>query len=961
MSYAGFSPLSTWPLNAVPPWRGAVNSPLAGLLADPSSNRTWLLTATPIDPATSTETTIRVGTQGYWDWVPGESSSDTWPAALMEPYNYRLDVLPGGRAASGPLPILGDWVVANPNGDFDHWTGLSWRGAEVTIRLGDASAQAMIEQEQGTGLGFERFAPVLVGRVQGIHGDASTIRLRARWSLDPLEQTRFQETIYRGWGGSIRAPARVVYPSPQTPVPGDQWTARVRVLVDGSTGRLFGDQASPSSGAGWLIRLNSSQQVEAELKDGTNTTTLTSQALADGWHEIALEVDQLTDEDATLYVGETVEDTASLASWAAIPSGNPAVGEAPGTGDGLDAGEIAQAEIWQGLRGAGTGVVYDGTEPGLLFLDDFSERSGVVSGQTAKWTSDGLSFDGVDDAEEVGLSTQLYDVGGAWSIEILYQDNSASDNRYLWSEGNSSGTGEFVGLQSVSGGLRLLTKDSGGTFRASGTVSGTQDGRVKHLVFVDNAGVYTFYIDGEAVLSGTYNQPGSLSVDRNAFGALALVGLGSFFAAHVYGARMWRRALTSTEVSTLKWNSSIDGVDQDGLEVNLLHDEGTGNPVDTANGHTVTLTGATWVSTAGDVQAGTWSSTFEGEEDVRGKTKPRAIGGILTGIEPVLVDPQFLIWQLAEGVLESVEVLRDGATELTSLGDTTDLIGASPAPGLTEYYTDLSRGLLLTGAEPDGNLTAEIKGEKKNGTYTAERWTLIQSCAAEAGVTDVDAVSVAAAQAADVAGPCGLYSGLGDLRTIASVVRSLAAPDGWVTSTRTGQLTVALLPDPATVVPVHVITADDLLDGAAGLQLEAVYDPAHRIILAWGRNYTPQKLSDLGGQAVALGLYSLTQPWQEEPDTDDDVLQDFPQAQSERYETTITTRSGALAMLARLRTLYGAARAVYRLNLPEGLFQYQPPDGFDASVGRYELVNNVTAVCVGFDETHRSTAARVWL
>lgn len=93
--------------------------------------------------------------------------------------------------------------------------------------------------------------------------------------------------------------------------------------------------------------------------------------------------------------------------------------------------------------------------------------------------------------------------------------------------------------------------------------------------------------------------------------------------------------------------------------------------------------------------------------------RPFVVGHVCN-VEPVLVDPANLVYQLHAGVLEAIGAVRDGGVPLRFFGDYPDpewlRDGAQGIPP-GSYATCLAEGRIMLGAVPAFRLTADASAE----------------------------------------------------------------------------------------------------------------------------------------------------------------------------------------------------------------------------------------------------------
>jgi len=105
------------------------------------------------------------------------------------------------------------------------------------------------------------------------------------------------------------------------------------------------------------------------------------------------------------------------------------------------------------------------------------------------------------------------------------------------------------------------------------------------------------------------------------------------------------------------------------------------------------------------VYAGT--GTYEGPATLAGTKKPKARGRC-AHVTPTLIDEANLIYQLTDGPCSAIAVYEGRKTTYTFQADTTNLYAGVTNAG--QYRTDVSRGLIQLGTQPQYNITCDVTG-----------------------------------------------------------------------------------------------------------------------------------------------------------------------------------------------------------------------------------------------------------
>lgn len=127
---------------------------------------------------------------------------------------------------------------------------------------------------------------------------------------------------------------------------------------------------------------------------------------------------------------------------------------------------------------------------------------------------------------------------------------------------------------------------------------------------------------------------------------------------------------------------------------------------------------------------------LEGGAEMAGRPKP-ITRGITKNVSPVLIDPVALIWQYADAAGQVDALYEKGGAVFAYAGDTTNLYAGSTPAG--QYRTDNSKGLFQLGSEPQGQITADVRGSFPAAGYVTRvidlaRWALLETL----GIQEVD-------------------------------------------------------------------------------------------------------------------------------------------------------------------------------------------------------------------------------
>lgn len=185
----------------------------------------------------------------------------------------------------------------------------------------------------------------------------------------------------------------------------------------------------------------------------------------------------------------------------------------------------------------------------------------------------------------------------------------------------------------------------------------------------------------------------------------------------------------------------------------------------------------------------------EGEDDIRGRVKPRVYGAVKE-VAPPIVNTARLIYQVSDGAIASLDGVYDNAIPLTAgIGYANQAAMEATAPAAGEYRAWLGGGMFRLGAPPAGQVTADVT----QGATAADRTAgqIIKAIALAAGVAGGDIVA-ADVTALDVANASVLGIWISDDRTARVAAESVCQSVGaWFGFDRLGQFRMARLDAPS--------------------------------------------------------------------------------------------------------------------------------------------------------------------
>lgn len=331
------------------------------------------------------------------------------------------------------------------------------------------------------------------------------------------------------------------------------------------------------------------------------------------------------------------------------------------------------------------------------------------------------------------------------------------------------------------------------------------------------------------------------------------------------------------------------------------------------------------------LQANAYAGTggLEGPAELAGRRKDMVFGRRFS-IPALLVVPATLTFQLHDGVMDAVTELRDRGVILTPTGDHADyaaLAGASLAAG--EWASCLALGLVRLGVKPDGQVTADVRGDAAGGYVDTAPEILRRIATTRLGTFNVadpdglDAAAFAALVSAQGATVGHYFPGDREIDAAGAMDEVMGGIGGWWTTTRTGLLTVDRLVAPAG--GGDTLTARDVLDLDKAQREEL--RPTRRVRVEYQPLGTVQAADALAASLSAEDrLYWSTAARVAAPAGAEDasVLTRHRLSRDLRIAAAFAASADAETEAVRLQALYGAERGLWTILVRDGAFDYAP-------------------------------------
>jgi hypothetical protein len=347
------------------------------------------------------------------------------------------------------------------------------------------------------------------------------------------------------------------------------------------------------------------------------------------------------------------------------------------------------------------------------------------------------------------------------------------------------------------------------------------------------------------------------------------------------------------------------------------------------------------------VYAGTGG--LEGDASLAGQNRPRLLG-YKRQIKPTPLLATQLVWQVTEGVLLSVDGVRDGGAPLTPVGDFPTLAAllAASLPQ-SSFATCRAFGLIRTGSPPAGQITvdAQAAGDGSHGGI---------ALALLLGPGGLDSDRIVAGSFAAL--PPGLAGWVWRSGTVAAALdQVLSSCAGWWGSDRLGRIVAGRLTRPDLVGPRAtfdrwMLTAEPTEDAGAA--------PRWRQRVAYRVLDTVQSGTDLFGIASSnpalVAAYGTAQQVATAYDTSISVL--YPSATDpEPLVSGFDAEGDAQTLAVELLALHGVRRRRWRV--PVGKWGHLVDLG-DIIAVEHPLLGDRNWCVIGAEQSGDAITLRLW-
>ncbi|MBN50026.1 MAG: hypothetical protein CMN85_10830 [Spongiibacteraceae bacterium] len=351
--------------------------------------------------------------------------------------------------------------------------------------------------------------------------------------------------------------------------------------------------------------------------------------------------------------------------------------------------------------------------------------------------------------------------------------------------------------------------------------------------------------------------------------------------------------------------------------------------------------------------AGTGSD--EGGSELKGKPKPLCYG-IAREVKAVLVDNVDLIYQVHDGSVDEITAVYDKGATLTDEGDVADL-RAAPAPSAGAFKTDEAAGLFRLGASPDGQVTADVRGDNSGGFVSAAADIAKRILTTKGALVTAD-LDEASFNRVTASSPAAVGIAIPDeQRQIPEVLTELMANiGGFWTHRRNGKLRVGVLQAPGSA-SLKLGQAD--VFGVVSRRHAG--RPAETVRLGYDRTWTVQQEGALAASLSADEKALRSNPHRFVESSDATIANKHLLADVVERLTAIDSDTDAQAEADRLLELLKTRRHIYKVGIGWRLFALDLVDTVTLDLPRFGLDGGVDYRIIGITENAAANSAELIL
>jgi uncharacterized Zn-binding protein involved in type VI secretion len=277
------------------------------------------------------EVCIRLASEEYRTGPDDDPPNTLFPAVLTQPYSAEVSIIENGAPVSGAAPGIGNVTIANPNGDLDWITSLSWYGRPVEIRVGVKDVP------------FREWAPIYHGAAEALSWDYDSITLVLRPPSAGLS-VPVQKNRFGGRGSCLRFDGVDDYASATiSPQGGPNGTIEFWIRLLENPGNPVVALSLGNLAGTLYVKVTSAGKVQVAI-DGSTVATVDDPLVIGEWTHFAWTIKSGTH---TIYINGTQVVMVDGANWSGSLSGAFRIG---GQGRNYMKGELDEIRIWSVAR-----------------------------------------------------------------------------------------------------------------------------------------------------------------------------------------------------------------------------------------------------------------------------------------------------------------------------------------------------------------------------------------------------------------------------------------------------------------------------------------------------------------------------------------------------------------------------------------------------------------------------------
>jgi len=354
----------------------------------------------------------------------------------------------------------------------------------------------------------------------------------------------------------------------------------------------------------------------------------------------------------------------------------------------------------------------------------------------------------------------------------------------------------------------------------------------------------------------------------------------------------------------------------------------------------------------------TGAGGLEGASNLEGKPKPLVYGEV-KNVTLVPVDIGNNIYQVHDGSIEEVTAVYDRGVELNSQGDVADITAASVTG--SHFKTQLSGGYIKLGGNPDGLITADVKGDNTGG-YIDDAGAIISRIlktklgSKSFSSADIDQGALNELDST-INSTVGIF--IQNNTDAQKIVNELLIPlQCYWTFTRRGLFTAGVIDAPSTAI--YTINENDVVDGK--FSVIRVINPSWRIKAGYARSWTVQSVDNLAAAATDAYEQFTSKDYRTVLATDGVVKGRTASLSELEFNTLLINEADATSQLTRFKRIYGTKRTVYRVTVKNLLFRVYIGDTINIELNRFGLENGKSVLITGISEDAESgeTELELW-